>query len=79
MNCSPPNTVIGIETCNRQNRFLRSLQIAALLIPSSVLKPSNLLVLTDGRLYCSPPNTVIGIETIVAEVVEFLIGKLQPS
>ena len=37
--------------------------IAALLIPSSVLKPLLQEYLLSSPVYCSPPNTVIGIET----------------
>ena len=38
-------------------------RIAALLIPSSVLKPASKLYIADHTINCSPPNTVIGIET----------------
>ena len=36
--CSPPNTVIGIETRLSRNSHFLGIDIAALLIPSSVLK-----------------------------------------
>ena len=62
--CSPPNTVIGIETLRQTSGLLSQLLIAALLIPSSVLKqPANPSRSSSARSHCSPPNTVIGIET----------------
>ena len=63
--CSPPNTVIGIETTLLYMLLHHDLLIAALLIPSSVLKPVTLPLTTRGLRHCSPPNTVIGIETSI--------------
>ena len=63
VHCSPPNTVIGIETALARYERRVAAHIAALLIPSSVLKRSWLWRQLRHRRHCSPPNTVIGIET----------------
>ena len=67
--CSPPNTVIGIETplsssdkslstnCSPPNTVIG--------IETRILQPP----LTKALSYCSPPNTVIGIETTRLTVV----------
>ena len=54
-------------------------RIAALLIPSSVLKPASKLYIADHTINCSPPNTVIGIETNFLCVFGVELFELQPS
>ena len=66
-NCSPPNTVIGIETIE-SSTWETWCMIAALLIPSSVLKHHQLPLRWTPAANCSPPNTVIGIETVSLSV-----------
>ena len=64
IDCSPPNTVIGIETNVAPSTVSLELGIVALLIPSSVLKRFEIQFKMIHIGNCSPPNTVIGIETI---------------
>ena len=74
--CSPPNTVIGIETAEFMHERPCYAPIVALQIPSSVLKQ---LIFCDCHichsLICSPPNTVIGIFIIILRQIKpFLLS-----
>ena len=53
-------------------------RIAALLIPSSVLKPASKLYIADHTINCSPPNTVIGIETSMIRFSKEGPGNCSP-
>ena len=53
--------------------------IAALLIPSSVLKRLSTKFFIQTIPNCSPPNTVIGIETFCCQVTMPASFVLQPS
>ena len=66
-NCSPPDTVVGIETQPLPNRSAAAARIVALLIPLSVLKPSECSKYILFAKHCSPPDTVVGIETSFSE------------
>ena len=76
--CSPPHTVLGIETileCVTQG----SLSIAALHIPFSVLKRGGNIAISDWVYHCSPPHTVLGIETSWTRRTSAITMALQPS
>ena len=69
--CSPPNTVIGIETRSSSNAEPPQCRpIVALQIPSSVLKLEPSMAAKRKEKDCSPPNTVIGIFIIILRQIK---------
>ena len=60
--CSPPDTVVGIETATDKEKLDNDI-IVALLIPLSVLKQASSRAEIIWIENCSPPDTVVGIET----------------